>query len=78
MFPKLRLPVRLKTFKSGLIAVQDASTSEEITERNLLRHITSLNRGVTPLEIGSQFHWSVGVATEILQVINICITNIGR
>lgn len=68
MFPKLRLPVRLKTFKSGLIVVQDSSTSEEIMERNLLRYIASLNQGATPLDIGAQFHWSVGVAMEVLQV----------
>lgn len=70
MFPKLRLPVRLKTFKSGLVVVQDASTSDEVMERNLIRFITTLNHGVTPLEIGAQFHWSVSVAMEILQVLS--------
>lgn len=68
MFPKLRLPVRLKTFKSGLIVVMDSSSTEEVIERNLLRFIVSLDNGATALEVGGKFNWSVGVATEILQV----------
>ena len=68
MFPKLRLPVRLKTFKSGLIVVMDSSSTEEVIERNLLRFIVSLHNGATALEVGGKFNWSVGVATEILQV----------
>lgn len=69
MFPKLRLPVRLMTFKSGLIAVQDSSMTEDVVERSVLRYLASVNRGVTALEVGGQFHWSVGVAMELLQVI---------
>ena len=68
MFPKLRLPVRLKTFKSGLIVVMDSSSTEEVIERNLLRFIVSIDNGATALEVGGKFNWSVGVATEILQV----------
>jgi len=68
MFPRLRLPVRLKTFKSGLIVVMDSSSTEEVIERNLLRYIVSLDNGGTALEVGTKFNWSVGVATEILQV----------
>ena len=68
VFPKLRLPVRLKTFKSGLIVVMDSSSTEEVIERNLLRFIVSLDNGATALEVGCKFNWSVGVATEILQV----------
>jgi ESCRT-II complex subunit VPS36 len=69
MFPKMRLPVRLKTFKSGLVVVQDSSASDEIVERNLLRFITGGQTGVTALEIGRKFNWSVGVAMELLQVL---------
>jgi ESCRT-II complex subunit VPS36 len=69
MFPKMRLPVRLKTFKSGLVVVQDSSASDEIVERNLLRFITGGQNGVTALEIGRKFNWSVGVAMELLQVL---------
>jgi len=68
MFPRLRLPVRLKTFKSGLIVLMDSSSTEEVIERNLLRYIVSLDNGATALEVGAKFNWSVGVATEILQV----------
>ena len=67
MFPKLRLPVRLKTFKSGLIVVMDSSSTEEVIERNLLRFIVLIDNGATALEVGGNFNWSVGVATEILQ-----------
>lgn len=66
MFPKLRLPVRVKSFKSGLIVLMDSSETEEVIERNLLRCATE--RGVTALEVGAKFNWSVGVATELLQV----------
>lgn len=69
MFPKLRLPVRLKTFKSGLVVVQDSSASDEVVERSLLRFITGTQKGVTALEIGGKFNWSVGVAMELLQVL---------
>jgi ESCRT-II complex subunit VPS36 len=70
MFPKMRLPVRLKTFKSGLVVVQDSSASDEVVERNLLRFITGTQKGVTALEIGGRFNWSVGVAMELLQVLH--------
>lgn len=68
MFPKLRLPVRVKTFKSGLVVVMDASATEEVIERNLLKYIIGLERGVTALEVGAKFNWGVGVAMELLLV----------
>ena len=68
MFPKLRLPVRLKTFKSGLIVVMDSSATEEVIERNLLRYLVSLDSGATAFEVSGKFSWSVGVAMEILLV----------
>ena len=68
MFAKLRLPIRLKTFKSGLIVVTDSSATDELVERNVVRYLQRVNRGVTPLEVGAQFKWSVGVAMELLQV----------
>jgi ESCRT-II complex subunit VPS36 len=67
MFPKLRLPVRVKTFKSGLVVVMDSSATEEVIERNLLRFAVERN-GVTALEVGGKFNWSIGVAMELLQV----------
>ena len=68
MFPKLRLPVRMKTFKSGLVVVMDSSATEEVIERNILKFIISRGKGATPLEVGAKFYWSVGVVMEILQV----------
>lgn len=69
MFPKMRLPVRLKTFRSGLVVVMDASSSEEVLERNILRFITETGVGASVLEVSSKFSWSVGVAMEMLQVL---------
>jgi len=69
MFHKLRLPIRVKTFKSGLIVLMDSSATEELIERNLLRYIQSKGSGVTALEIGLKFNWSVGVGVELLQVL---------
>ena len=69
MFPKLRLPVRMMTFKSGLVVVQDSSTTEEAVERNVLRYLAAVKRGVTALEICAKFNWSVGVAMELLLVL---------
>jgi len=68
MFPKLRLPVGLMTFKSGLVVVRDSSTTEDVVERNVLRYLASVGHGVTALEVGGQFNWSVGVAMELLQM----------
>jgi ESCRT-II complex subunit VPS36 len=78
MFSKLRLPVRMKTFKSGLVVVQDSSASDEVVERNVLRFIASEQNGVTALEIGGKFNWSFGIAMEILYVLlpwNIGVAN---
>ena len=44
----------------------DSSATEEVIERNLLRCATE--NGVTALEVGGKFNWSVGVAMELLQV----------
>jgi hypothetical protein len=46
----------------------DSSSTEEVIERNLLLFIVSLDNGSTALEVGGKFNWSIGVATEILQV----------
>lgn len=72
MFSKLRLPVRQKQFKSGLIVIMDSSSTEEVIERNILRFITEKvgGGGITALEVGAKFNWSVGVAVELLQVTN--------
>ena len=68
MFPKLRLSVRLKTFKSGLVVIMDSAATDAVLERNLLRFIKEEDKGVTALEVGGRFSWSIGVSMEILQV----------
>lgn len=68
MFSKLRLPIRRKIFRSGLIVIMDSSATEEFIERQILTFITGSGEGVTALQIGNKFHWSVGVASELLQV----------
>jgi hypothetical protein len=68
MFSRLRLPVKLKTFKSGLVVLLDASFTEDVVERNLLMFVEGSGGGVTALEVGRKFHWSIGVSMELLQV----------
>ena len=68
MFGKLRLPIRQKTFRSGLIVIMDSSATEESIESSILAFITASGAGVTPLQVGNKFSWSVGVASELLQV----------
>lgn len=46
----------------------DSSATEEVIERQILGFITEGRRGVTALEVGDKFNWSVGVAIELLQV----------
>jgi ESCRT-II complex subunit VPS36 len=68
MFSKLRLPVRVKTFKSGLVVVQDSSASDDVVERNIVKFVTGERNGVTALEVGGKFNWSFGIAMELLYV----------
>lgn len=77
----LRLPVRLRRFKSGLLVVQERSRTDEKTIASLLGWLrqpqsttpqplaeNSFGRGATAHEIAEQFGWSVGVATEELEM----------
>ncbi|GAB1732786.1 hypothetical protein NU195Hw_g8734t1 [Hortaea werneckii] len=80
----LRLPIRLRRFKSGLLAVQENSRTDEKTIASLLAwlresqypslssagdgHGQSFGRGVTAQETAERFGWSVGVATEELEM----------
>ncbi|KAF3480795.1 uncharacterized protein GIQ15_06142 [Arthroderma uncinatum] len=81
---KLRLPVRLRRFKSGLLVVQRHDWTDEQTLRQLeawfeeLRRVApesevawdwrAYGRGVTAYEAGQRFGWSVGVASEELEM----------
>jgi len=84
MWDKLKLPVRLRRFKSGLLAVQGRDRTDEKTISSLLAWLRDLHheaplqevawdwrvfgRGVTAQETAQRFGWSVGVATEELEM----------
>ncbi|KAJ6084373.1 hypothetical protein N7486_011173 [Penicillium sp. IBT 16267x] len=84
LWEKLRLPVRLRRFKSGLLVVQQYDWSDEKTLRQLqdwmeeLRRVppeesvpwdgTVFGRAVTAQETAQRFKWSIGVAAEELEM----------
>ena len=84
LWEKLRLPVRLRQFKNGLLVVQQADRTDEKTIAQLLSvlhesHIPSsdlevgdgneaFGRGITAQEAAQRFGWSVGVASEELEM----------
>ena len=84
LWEKLALPVRLREFKNGLLVVQAHDWTDEKTIAQLLawlrgfkdekpREETSwdwktFGKGVTAQETATRFGWSVGVATEELDM----------
>ncbi|KAF2731669.1 Vps36-domain-containing protein [Polyplosphaeria fusca] len=84
MWDKLKLPVRLRQFKSGLLVVQGRDRTDEKTIASLLTWLRELHReppvaevawdwraygrGITAQETAEKFGWSVGVATEELEM----------
>jgi ESCRT-II complex subunit VPS36 len=84
MWDTLKLPVRLRQFRSGLLVVQGRDRTDEKTIASLLSWLKSLHdqppntdvawdwqiygRGVTAQETAERFGWSVGVATEELEM----------
>lgn len=84
MWDKLKLPIRLRQFKSGLLVVQGRDRTDEKTIASLLAWLKELHntsstvnvswdaqafgRGVTAQETAEKFGWSVGVATEELEM----------
>lgn len=84
IWEKLNLPVRLRRFKSGLLVVQLSDWNDEKIIRQLnawlqqLQEVTlaeevpvessRFGRGVTAQETAQRFGWSVGVATEELEM----------
>ncbi|CEJ55349.1 Putative Vacuolar protein sorting protein [Penicillium brasilianum] len=84
LWEKLKLPVRLRRFKSGLLVVQRYDWSDEKTVRQLqewmeeLRRVppdqsvpwdwSMFGRAVTAQEAAQRFRWSVGVAAEELEM----------
>lgn len=84
LWESLHLPIRLRRFRSGLLVVQEKSRTDEKTIGSLLRWLRapqhaltplgddligmSFGRGVTAHETAERFGWSVGVATEELEM----------
>lgn len=83
LWDSLSLPVRLRRFKSGLLVVQERSRTDEKTISTLLSWLRNghdashsedvelrraFGTGVTAQEAAERFGWSVGVATEELEM----------
>ena len=84
LWDKLNLSVRLRQFKNGLLVVQRHDWTDDKTIAQLLNWLQSLHtsppsgdaywdceafgRGVTAQEAAQKFGWSVGVATEELDM----------
>ncbi|CAM1511693.1 Fc.00g092060.m01.CDS01 [Cosmosporella sp. VM-42] len=84
LWEKLKLPVRLRTFKSGVMVVQsrdkrDSQTVKAIVawlddlhefppDRDVLWDWHEFGRGVTAQEAAERFGWSLGVAEEELRM----------
>lgn len=84
LWEKLRLPVRLRTFKSGVMVAQGRDRTDETTIKALLAWLRDLHdiapdrevawdwqefgRGVTAQDVAERFGWSIGVAEEELEM----------
>jgi ESCRT-II complex subunit VPS36 len=82
LWETLKLPVRLRTFRSGVMVAQGRDRTDEVTIRSLLTWLQDLHefppeqepawdwhtfgRGVTAQEAAERFGWSIGVAEEEL------------
>ncbi|KAI5463517.1 EAP30/Vps36 family-domain-containing protein [Mariannaea sp. PMI_226] len=82
LWSKLKLPVRLRTFRSGVMVVQARDRTDETTIKALLSWLQDLHefppdrdlpwdwqqfgRGITAQEAAERFGWSLGVAEEEL------------
>ncbi|PNY25274.1 Vacuolar protein-sorting-associated protein 36 [Tolypocladium capitatum] len=82
LWESLKLPVRLRTFRSGVMVVQGRDCTDETTIKSLLSWLQDLHefppdrdvawdwrefgRGVTAQEAAERFGWSIGVAEEEL------------
>ena len=84
MWESLNLPIRLRRFKSGLLVVQEKNRTDAKTIASLLSWLREpqytmnasdvellhqpFGGGATAQETAERFHWSVGVATEELEM----------
>lgn len=84
LWEKLKLPVRLRQFKSGVLVVQASDRTDSKTIKALLEWFNDLHsfppdkelawnwqlfgRGVTAQDAAERFGWSIGVAEEELEM----------
>ncbi|RDL39810.1 Uncharacterized protein BP5553_04150 [Venustampulla echinocandica] len=84
LWEKLKLPVRLRQFKSGVLVVQASDRTDDKTIKALLDWLNDLHsfppdkeltwdwqlfgRGVTAQDAAERFGWSIGVAEEELEM----------
>jgi ESCRT-II complex subunit VPS36 len=84
LWEKLKLPVRLRQFKSGVLVVQASDRTDEKTIKALISWLSDLHvfppdkdlpwdwqvfgRGVTAQDAAERFGWSIGVAEEELEM----------
>ncbi|RYP76932.1 hypothetical protein DL771_001485 [Monosporascus sp. 5C6A] len=84
LWEKLKLPVRLRTFKSGVMVVQSRDRTDDTTVKAILAWLRDLHsippdrevvwdwqefgRGVTAHDAAERFGWSIGVAEEELEM----------
>ncbi|KAK9422791.1 putative EAP30/Vps36 family-domain-containing protein [Seiridium unicorne] len=84
LWETLKLPVRLRTFKSGVLVVQSRDRTDDTTVKALLTWLRDLHdippdrevawdwqefgRGVTAQDTAERFGWSIGVAEEELEM----------
>jgi ESCRT-II complex subunit VPS36 len=84
LWEKLKLPVQLREFKSGVLVVQGSDRTDAKTTKALLSWLKDLHsfppdkelswdwqefgRGVTAQDAAERFGWSIGVAEEELEM----------
>ena len=84
LWEKLKLPVRLRQFRSGVLVVQGSDRTDEKTIKALLTWLKDLHyfppdkevswdwqafgRGVSAQDVAERFGWSIGVAEEELEM----------
>lgn len=68
-FDELRLAIRLRTFRSGVVVVQDRGRSDTTTRQMVGSWVKDRTLGVTALDAAERFGWSVSVAAEELEMV---------
>lgn len=69
MLDALQLPLKLRKFRSGVLVIQDRSRTDDLTRRAINSWISSRTMGASALDAAEMFGWSIGVATEELDMV---------